>query len=136
MKNKLNCVLRILILCGIGSLLASCTPFSAKMVSLQKRSEQASQDYYRFSAGGADELSFESRNYLSSNLLLSDFQFDGEQLVRRLAVRYEREPSRLLLSVLSDICFQRAQKTFSRDTALKYDLAAVSYAYELLFSEK
>ena len=136
MKHDLKHLFRGLVLCGTGLLLESCTPFQAREVALEKRSEQESQNYYRFSAGGADKLSFESRNYLSSNLLMSDFHEDGERLIRRLAIRQEIEPSRMLLSVLSDVCFQLAQQSPDKETALKYDLAAVYYASQLLFSEK
>ncbi|MBO4492603.1 MAG: hypothetical protein J5944_14740 [Lentisphaeria bacterium] len=59
------------VLLGSGFLLSSCTtPFQARVVDLEKRSEQGSQSYYRFSAGGGENLSFESRNFLSSNLLM------------------------------------------------------------------
>ena len=135
-KQKLNQMACILYLCGTGLLLASCTPFQAREVDLEKRSEQDSQNYYRFSAGGGDNLSFESRNFLSSNLLMSDFRNDGEKLVRRLAIRQEMEPSKMLLSVLSDVCFQLAQNASNKDEALRFDLAAVYYASELLFDEK
>ena len=136
MKPKLTYLVRVLLLSGAGLLLESCTPFQAREVDLGKRSEQESQNYYRFTAGGGERLSFESRNFLSSNLLMSDFRYDGEKLVRRLSIRQEIEPSRMLLSVLSDVCFQLAQRSFDRDEALKFDLAAIYYASELLFNEK
>lgn len=136
MKYALNHLFRVLLLCGTGLLMESCTTFRAREVELAKRSEQESQNYYLFSAGGADKLSFESRNFLSSNLLMSDFQQDGERLIRRLAIRQEIEPSRMLLSVLSDVCFQLAQQSSDKDAALRYDLAAVYYASQLLFNEK
>ena len=121
---------------SIGLLLTSCATFQAREVEVAKSTEQEAKNYYLFTAGGGDKLSFESRNYLSSNLLMEDFFSDGEKLVRRLSIRYELEPSRMLLSVLSDVCFQLAQRTTDRDEALKYDLAAVYYASELLFDEK
>ena len=68
------------ILCGTVLLLESCTPFRAREVDLDKRSEQESKNYYQFTAGGGDSLSFESRNFLSSNLLMRDFRNDGEKL--------------------------------------------------------
>ncbi len=135
-KQVLKRLFSIPFLCGAGLLLASCTVFQAREVALEKRSEQESQNYYRFSAGGGDRLSFESRNYLSSNLLMEDFRNDGEKLIRRLAIRHEIEPSRMLLSVLSDVCFQLAQQASDRDAALRYDLAAVYYASQLLFDER
>jgi len=42
----------------------------------------------------------------------------------------------MLLSVLSDVCFQLAQQTLDKDAALRYDLAAIYYASQLLFNEK
>jgi len=136
MKYIPNALLRIAILYGIGLLLASCTPFSAREVDMERRSEQDSQNYYRFSAGGGTSLSFESQNFLSSNLLMDDFHQDGEKLIRRLDIRQEIEPSRMLLSVLSDVCFQLALQASDRDVELRYNLAAVYYAYQLLFNEK
>ena len=120
----------------LAGFLCSCTSFRAREVELEKRSESDSESYYRFTAGGGDRLSFESRNFLSSNLLMSDFLDDGEKLVRRLDIRQEIEPSRMLLSVLSDVCFQLAHRAKDKDAALRYDLAAVYYASELLFNEK
>ena len=137
MKHALKHLAGVVILQGISLLLASCSsPFQAREVDLEKRSEQDAQSYYRFTAGGGERLSFESRNFLSSNLLMSDFRHDGEKLVRRLSIRHEIEPSRILLSVLSDVCFQLAQRSFDKDEALKFDLAAIYYASELLFNEK
>ena len=137
MKHALKHLAGVVILQGISLLLASCSsPFQAREVDLEKRSEQDAQSYYRFTAGGGERLSFESRNFLSSNLLMSDFRHDGEKLVRRLSIRHEIEPSRMLLSVLSDVCFQLAQRSFDKDEALKFDLAAIYYASELLFNEK
>ena len=78
-----------MLLCGAGLLLASCTAFRAREIDLDKRSRQESNSYYRFSAGGGDQLSFQSQNFLSSNLLMNDFHNDGEKLVRRLAIRQE-----------------------------------------------
>ncbi len=135
-KDPLKRLILVPALCVAGLLMQSCTPFRAREVDLEKRSEQESQNYYRFSAGGGDRLSFESRNYLSSNLLMADFRNDGEKLIRRLAIRHEIEPSRMLLSVLSDVCFQLAQQASDRDAALRYDLAAVYYASQLLFDER
>ncbi|MBQ9335886.1 MAG: hypothetical protein IJS14_01140 [Lentisphaeria bacterium] len=136
MRSALKHSLRVLLLCGTGLLLESCTAFSAREVALNKRTEQESKSYYRFSAGGGERLSFESRNFLSSNLLMNDFREDGEKLVRRLDIRQTVEPSRMLLSVLSDVCFQLAQQATDKETALRYDLAAVYYASQLLFDEK
>jgi len=137
MKCDLKCQLAgLLMLSCTGILLQSCTPFQAREIEVDKRSEQEAQNYYRFSAGGADKLSFESRNFLSSNLLMPDFYRDGEKLIRRLAIRQELEPSRTLLTVLSDVCFQLAQRASDSDEALRFDLAAVYYASELLFDEK
>ena len=124
------------LLCGAGLLLTSCTVFRAKEIDLEKRTLQESKNYYRFTAGGGSQLSFQSQNFLSSNLLMSDFHSDGEKLVRRLAIRQEQEPSGMLLSVLSDVCFQLAQRTSDNDKALRFDLAAVYYASELLFDAK
>ena len=136
MKHVLKHLTGAAILFGVGLLLESCTPFQAREVDLGKRSEQESQSYYRFTAGGGERLSFESRNFLSSNLLMYDFRNDGERLIRRLSIRQEIEPSRMLLSVLSDVCFQLAQRSSDKDEALKFDLSAVYYASELLFNEK
>ena len=136
MKLDLKHLFVTAILVGVGLLLESCTPFRAREVDLDKRSEQESKNYYPFTAGGGDSLSFESRNFLSSNLLMRDFRNDGEKLVRRLAIRQELEPSRMLLSVLSDVCFQLAHNAADNDEALRYDLAAVYYASELLFTKK
>ena len=124
------------VLCGTGLLLTACNTFRAREIDLEKRSRRESKSYYRFTAGGGENLSFQSQNFLSSNLLMSDFHSDGEKLVRRLAIRQELEPSRMLLSVLSDVCFQLAQNASDNDEALRYDLAAVYYASELLFDEK
>ena len=136
MKKDLKRAAAAAVIAGAGLLLASCTPFRAREVDLEKRSEQESQSYYRFSAGGGERLSFESRNFLSSNLLMRDFNNDGEKLIRRLSIRHEIEPSRMLLSVLSDVCFQLAQRSTDKDEALRFDLSAVYYASELLFNEK
>ena len=136
MKHKFNSLIRISFLFGVGLLLESCTPFRAREIDLDKRSQRESNSYYRFTAGGGDKLSFQSQNFLSSNLLMNDFDSDGEKLVRRLAIRQELEPSGMLLSVLSDVCFQLAQNTSDKDEALRFDLAAVYYASELLFDEK
>ena len=127
---------RAAVVLGIALFLASCTSFQAREVALSRRSEEESKDYYRFSVGGGGQLSFESRNFLSSNLLMPDFFNDGEKLVRRLAIRQEMEPSRKLLAVLSDVCFQLSLRASDRDEALRYDLATVYYASELLFNEK
>ncbi|MBR4664723.1 MAG: hypothetical protein IKO93_12690 [Lentisphaeria bacterium] len=124
------------VLCGTGLLLTACNTFRAREIDLEKRSRRESKSYYRFTAGGGENLSFQSQNFLSSNLLMSDFRDDGEKLVRRLAIRQELEPSRTLLSMLSDVCFQLAQNASDKDEALRYDLAAVYYASELLFDEK
>ena len=136
MKSDRICRASAAVLPCLALLLASCTTFRAREVDLERRSEEEALSYYRFSAGGGDRLSFASRNFLSSNLLMSEFFDDGEKLVRRLAVRQELEPSRMLLSVLSDVCFQLAQRTSDRDAALRYDLAAVYYASELMFNDK
>ena len=136
-KYGLTYLFRMLLPVGTGMLLASCNaPFQAREVDLEKRSGQEAQSYYRFTAGGGENLSFESRNFLSSNLLMHDFYSDGETLIRRLSIRYEIEPSRMLLSVLSDVCFQLAQRSSDKDAALRFDLSAVYYASELLFNEK
>ena len=124
------------VLCGTGLLLTACNTFRAREIDLDKRSEQESKNYYRFTAGGGDSLSFESRNFLSSNLLMRDFRNDGEKLVRRLAIRQELEPSRMLLSVLCDVCFQLAQNASDSDEVLRFDLAAVYYASELLLFDQ
>ena len=124
------------VLCGTGLLLTACNTFRAREIDLDKRSQRESKSYYRFTAGGGENLSFQSQNFLSSSLLMSDFHNDGEKLVRRLAIRQEMEPSRMLLSVLSDVCFQLAQNASDKDEALRFDLAAVYYASELLFDEK
>ena len=124
------------ILCAAGLLLTGCNTFRAKEIDLEKRSQRESKSYYQFTAGGGDSLSFQSQNFLSSSLLMSDFRNNGEKLVRSLSIRQEMEPSRTLLSVLSDVCFQLAQNTFDKDAALRFDLAAVYYASELLFEEK
>ena len=90
MKHVLKHLAGAAVLLGISLLLESCNaPFRAREVDLEKRSEQESQDYYRFTAGGGERLSFESQNFLSSNLLMSDFRNDGEKLVRRLSIRQE-----------------------------------------------
>ena len=123
-------------LLGAGLLLESCTAFRAREVDLERRSEHEAQSYYRFTAGGGENLSFESQNFLSSNLLMPDFRNDGEKLIRRLSIRHEIEPSRMLLLVLSDVCFQLAQRASDKDEALKFDLSAVYFASELLFNEK
>ena len=68
MKQIFKRLISIPLLCGAGLLLESCTVFQARDVALEKRSGQEAQNYYRFSAGGGERLSFESRNYLSSNL--------------------------------------------------------------------
>ena len=128
MKLHLKLWPRTAVVSGIALLLASCTSFQAREVALERRSEEESKDYYRFSVGGGGQLSFESRNFLSSNLLMPDFFNDGEKLVRRLAIRQELEPSRKLLSVLSDVCFQLSLRASDKDEALRYDLAAVYYA--------
>jgi len=71
MKHAWKRTAAAVLLAGAGLLLSSCTtPFQARVVDLEKRSEQGSQSYYRFSAGGGENLSFESRNFLSSNLLM------------------------------------------------------------------
>ena len=136
MKLDLKHLFVTAFLVGVGLLLESCTPFRAREIDLDKRSEQESKNYYRFTAGGGDSLSFESRNFLSSNLLMRDFRNDGEKLVRRLAIRQELEPSRMLLSVLCDVCFQLAQNASDSDEALRFDLAAVYYASELLMFDQ
>lgn len=62
---------------GLGLLLTSCVPFQAREVEVVSSSVQESKNYYLFTAGGGEKLSFESRNYLSSNLLMDDFFSDS-----------------------------------------------------------
>ena len=84
------------LLCFTG-LLCSCGIFNAKEIRVSRNSAKESLDYYNISIGRVDELSFESRNFLSSNLLMDDYQFRPVQLVRNLSGMYRKEPSRLTL---------------------------------------
>lgn len=122
----------LILLCFTG-LLCSCGIFNAKEIRVSRNSAKESLDYYNISIGRVDELSFESRNFLSSNLLMDDYQFRPVQLVRNLSGMYRKEPSRLTLCVLTDVCFNLALRTDDPDEAVKYDLAAVLYSYQLLF---
>ena len=94
----------LILLCFTG-LLCSCGIFNAKEIRVSRNSAKESLDYYNISIGRVDELSFESRNFLSSNLLMDDYQFRPVQLVRNLSGMYRKEPSRLTLCVLTDVCF-------------------------------
>ncbi len=129
--RHLFCIL--LLSCSAG-LLCSCGIFNAKEIKVGRSSEKEALDYYNISIGRVDELSFETRNFLSSNLLLDDYHFRPEQLVRDLSEMYHKEPSRLTLCVLTDVCFNLSLQADDADEAAKYDLAAVLYSYQLLFN--
>ena len=122
--------------CLSVGLLTSCGFFRAKEIGVDKRTSVETRDYYNLASGKADELSFETRNFLSSNLMRSDYRDRPNILVRKLAGMYEKEPSRLMLSILSNVCSCLAVKTDDEEQAVKYDLAAAYYSYQLLFDPK
>lgn len=124
---------RFLSLIPLAVLLTGC--FYARDIGISKASEAEAREYYGISGSTSEGLSFESRNYLQSNLLMHLYRENPDELIRLLSEEFQKTKDREILSTKADVCYNCAVEKKDPDFANRYYLAA-AYAYYMLLFDK
>lgn len=127
MKRLFHFLLLIL----LTAMLSGC--FYAREIGISEASETETREYYGISGSTSEGLSFESRNYLQSNLLMPLYRTNPEELIRLLSEDFGKTGSREILGAKADVCYNCAVETDDPDSANRYYLAAAYAYYCLLF---
>ena len=120
-----------LLLILLTAMLSGC--FYAREIGISEASETEAREYYGISGSTSEGLSFESRNYLQSNLLMQLYRTNPEELIRLLSEDFRKTGSREILGAKADVCYNCAVETDDPDSANRYYLAAAYAYYCLLF---
>ena len=81
---------RFLLLIPLAAMLSGC--FYAREIGISEASESEAREYYGISGSTSEGLSFESRNYLQSNLLMPLCRTSPDALVRVPENRKQGDP--------------------------------------------
>ena len=88
MKN----LFRFLLLIPLAVMLSGC--FYAREIGISEASEAEAREYYGISGSTSEGLSFESRNYLQSNLLMPLCRTNPDELIRLLSEEFKKTGDR------------------------------------------
>lgn len=122
---------RFLLLIPLAIMLSGC--FYAREIGISEASESEAREYYGISGSTSEGLSFESRNYLQSNLLMPLCRTSPDELIRLLSEEFQKTGNREILGTKADVCYNCAVETDDPDSANRYYLAAAYAYYTLLF---
>lgn len=122
---------RFLLLIPLAAMLSGC--FYAREIGISEASESEAREYYGISGSTSEGLSFESRNYLQSNLLMPLCRTSPDELIRLLSEEFQKTGNREILGTKADVCYNCAVETDDPDSANRYYLAAAYAYYTLLF---
>ncbi len=125
--------LRFLLLISLAAMLSGC--FSAREIGISEASEAEAREYYGISGSTSEGLSFESRNYLQSNLLIQLYRTNPEELIRLLSEEFRKTGNREILGTKADVCYNYAVESTDPDSANRCYLAAAYAYYRLLFDQ-
>ena len=129
MKN----LFRFLLLIPLAVMLSGC--FYAREIGISEASEAEAREYYGISGSTSEGLSFESRNYLQSNLLMPLCRTNPDELIRLLSEEFKKTGDREILGTKADVCYNCAVETGDPDSANRYYLSA-AYAYHTLLFDR
>ena len=122
---------RFLLLIPLAAMLSGC--FYAREIGISEASESEAREYYGISGSTSEGLSFDSRNYLQSNLLMPLCRTSPDELIRLLSEEFQKTGNREILGTKADVCYNCAVETDDPDSANRYYLAAAYAYYTLLF---
>jgi len=132
-KSKMRylrfCLTPLFIIC-----FASCSLYTPDP-TLVRASSDDREDYYDRAVFQTGDFSFETENFLRSNLYDSILKNDPDKLVMWLDYQYHSTGDRKLLTYLADICCNVGLDMHNDEKALPYFLSAAYYSYLYLFTE-
>lgn len=124
-------------------LLAAVLPFFAASCSLytpdpslSRASASEIRDYYDRAVFKTGDFSFQTGNFLRSNLFDEDLRSDPRKLILHLDEVYRRTGDPGLLTILADICCNVGQQCSDEEQAIPFFLSCAYYVYSGLFGNK
>ena len=111
-------------------LLASCSMFRSREVTVEPASPSEMDQYYREDSFLRRGLSFEAENFLRGNMNETDFTEDPKATLRKLNDYYKISNDPKFLRIAADFCHCIADEAKDGEAAIRCRLSALYYSWK------
>ncbi len=117
-------------------LLTSCSMFSNKEVSATPVSQTEAQTYFRASFLGKKGISFETENFLESNLLMDRVWSEPVVVLQTIQDYYDVTHDIRYLLIAADLCNGIGKYSSDPEKSIRFQLAGVFYCRSMISARK
>lgn len=126
-------LLRRGLLTGLSGILLLSGCIYADSVTVRENSLEKSRAYYDVVRSESEDLSFDTVNFLRTNLLMEEYESAPDKLLLMLSEKFRRTSDPGLLNVKTDICYHLALSSPRSSSDVRYYVSALIGYYTLLF---